>query len=131
MVLPLDQQHFLASLVLAEHHQQVLGAALLDGQPDRVAAAAGDLQQVVATLSGLLQRVQRGGRLAPALQLRLQRLGQGVAQQREACLRRGAVVDRALNSIIPSTRASTYGGAGGRPYGQQARRSGAFKLVSG
>lgn len=130
MVSPGDQQYFLASLAAAEHHTRELALALLDGPPDRVAAAATDMQQAATSLSGALQRVQQGGRVDAVLAQRLRRLAQHVAQQREACLRRGAIVDRALNSIVPSARASTYAGAGNGPYGQQVRRSGAFNQLS-
>ena len=75
-------------------------------------------------------RIAQRGRLdEPELKHRLRRLGQDLAMQREACLRRFAVVDRALNSMIPSTRANTYAGGAG-PYGRQARRSGAFGHIS-
>jgi predicted Abi (CAAX) family protease len=127
---PRDQQEFLQGLAIAEHSTQILAAALLAGQPDGVAAAAQGMQQSAQALSAALQGLQRrGSQVDPGLQHRLRRLGHDLAMQREACLRRAAVVDRAVVSLIPSARSSTYAGVTG-PYGQQARRSGAFKLMS-
>ena len=116
-------------LTLAEDRSRVLSAALLEGQADRVALASSDLQQVVEVLSGSLRQPAWRASLDGPAASRLRRLGQDLVQQREACLRRSALVDRALNSLLPSTRSTTYGG-GTTPYGQQARRSGAFKLIS-
>jgi len=129
MLQPGDMQLFLDALAEAERRTQGLASALLAGHPDLIASASQEVQQAAVALSGSLQVVQRRGSLALQLKQRLRRLGQDLAMQREACLRRSAVVDRALNSIIPSARPSTYAG-GARPYGQQARRSGAFTLIS-
>ena len=124
------KQNFLDCLGAAEKRAQALAAALLAGQADLVASASQDLQQATLALSASLQGLQQRGRLdEPELKHRLRRLGQDLAMQREACLRRFAVVDRALNSMIPSTRANTYAGGAG-PYGRQARRSGAFGHIS-
>jgi hypothetical protein len=126
---PSDTQKLLDCLRIAEKRAQVLSAVLLGGQPDLVAAAAHDVQQSALALSESLQGAQKRGALEPVLKQRLRRLGQELAMQREACMRRSAVVDRALNSIIPSSRPNTYSARTG-PYGQQARRSGAFNLIS-
>ena len=126
---PGDRQKLLECLRTAEKRAQVLSAALLEGQPELVAAAAQDMQQSAQALSASLHGVLQYGPLEPVLKQRLRRVGQVLAMQREACLRRAAVVDRALNSIIPSSRANTYSGGAG-PYGQQARRSGAFNLMA-
>jgi hypothetical protein len=123
-------QDFLQDLVTAEHHAHALSAALLAGHPEHVASAAHDSQRSALALTMALQALQRrGGQLTPECKRRLRRLGQDLAQQREACLRRGAVVDRALNSMLPCTRPTTYAGAAG-PYGQQARRTGAFRSMT-
>lgn len=116
-------------LTLAENRSRVLSDALLAGEPDQVAVASSGMQQVVQVLSDTLQQAHQRATLDGSSAARLRRLGQDLAQQRQACLRLGAVVDRSLNSLLPSTRANTYGGAN-TPYGQQARRTGAFKLIS-
>jgi hypothetical protein len=130
MVSSANNQQLLNGLAAAERCSQVLAAALLDGQPDRVAAAAVQMQHATTALSGALQLAQRGGNVDRALQQRLHRLGQDFALQREGCLRRSAFVDRALNSIIPSSRNTTYSGTAISPYGKQARSSGAFGRIS-
>ena len=116
-------------LTLAEKRSRLLSQALLAGEPDQVAVASSDVQQVVQVLSDTLQQAHQRAALDGGSAARLRRLGHDLALQREACLRHGAVVDRSLHSLLPSTRASTYGG-GNTPYGQQARRSGAFKLIA-
>ena len=131
MVSSADNQQLLKVLAAAERCSQVLAAALLDGQPDRVAASAVDMQHATTALSGALQGAQRGGgKVGQALQQRLRRLGQELVLQREACLRRSAFVDRSLNSIIPASRSMTYCGSVTSPYGKQARSSGAFGRIS-
>ncbi|MBL8335449.1 MAG: hypothetical protein JNM97_01635 [Rhodoferax sp.] len=116
-------------LALAEERSQRLSAALLAGAPDQTAVLSSDLHQVVQALNASLQTGAARASLDPRSRQRLRRLGQEMAQQREACLRRSAVVERSLNSIIPATRTTTYGG-GATPYGASARRSGAFKLIA-
>jgi len=116
-------------LALAEERSRCLSEALLAGEADPIAVASSELQQVVQVMSASLQKAAVRASLDGPSAQRLRRLGQELVQQREACLRRSAVVDRALHSIIPSSRSTTYGG-GATPYAQQARRTGAFKLIS-
>lgn len=116
-------------LALAEERSQRLSAALLAGAPDQTAVLSSDLHQVVQALNASLQTGAARASLDPRSRQRLRRLGQEMAQQREACLRRSAVVDRALQSLMPASQSATYGG-GATPYGQQARRTGAFKLFA-
>lgn len=117
------------ALALAEKSAGTLTEALLQGEAGQAEVAARALHQAAASLSEGLLGIRGGGSPA-ALELRrrLARIAQSLAMQREACARRGAVVDMALNAIVPATRASTYAGAG--PYGRSAKQSGAFKLLS-
>lgn len=117
-----------ATLALAERSVYAVSQALLQGQPDLVESATRDLQQASLTLSSVLQGLK--GKTSRDQQLR-QRLGKvvrGISMQREALLRRSAVVEMALHSMLPATRTPTYGGAA--PYSRYARQSGAFKLLS-
>jgi len=116
-------------LSLAETRSRAVSQALLTGEPDQLAVHSADLQQVVQVLSNSLQQAQVRAGLDSRARQRLRRLGQDLVQQREACLRRSAVVDRALQSLMPASQSATYGG-GATPYGQQARRTGAFKLFA-
>ena len=117
-------QHLEDSLCAAERCQAAVSHALLQGEPDLLQAAATEMQRAAQQVSALLQRAH-GAATEPALRLRLHAVAQAMAMQREACVRRLAVVQRSLHSIIPSTRPSTYGGV----VGAYARGSqgGAFK----
>lgn len=115
-----------AALDRAERSIGALSKALLLGQPDLVESAAADLQQAARFLS---VRLQGQPVLGPRLTARLRQVGQGITLQREACARRGAAVERALHSLMPGARPSTYAGVAGR-YTGNAKQSGAFKLLS-
>jgi len=126
-----------SALLEAENCASAVSEALLAGDADGLEAASRSLHQAALALSAMLQG-QRGR--PPADSAFKQRLGQVLAtlgMQREALLRRSAMVERSLNSIVPATRASTYGGAytgttagSARSYGHNAKQSGAFKLFS-
>ena len=118
----------LATLVMTERCADALSQALLSGEPDAIESATRDLHQASLVLSGVLQGRQGKAAQHPDFKKRLGKVMQGMAMQREALLRRSAVVERSLHSIVPATRASTYGGVA--PYGHNARQSGAFKLLS-
>lgn len=118
-----------ASLSLAEHCVAVVSQALLQGQPDRLEVAARELQDAARQLSAVLQGEQGKAALDQACRHRLAALAHGMAMHREACVRRLAVVERSLHSVIPSTRPSTYAGAVGA-YGRGGSWSGAFRAFS-
>lgn len=118
-----------ATLALTELCAGAVSKALLNAEPDVIESAARDLHRVSLSLAGLLQ--SRHGTAAQAADFK-QRLGQvlrDMALQREALLRRSAMVERSLHSIVPAARATTYAG-GATPYGRNARQSGAFKLLA-
>ena len=119
----------LASLVAAENCAHALSQALLAGDPARIEATSRELQQTALALSGLLQGARGKRANDPAFRQRLGRVLASLGMQREALLRRSAVVERSLHSIVPATRSSTYAGSA-RSYGHNARQTGAFKLLS-
>lgn len=119
----------LSALGVAETCASAVSKALLAGDPAAIEMASRELQQAALALSDLLQGLR--GKRANDQDFR-RRLGDVLASlgmQREALLRRSAVVECALHSIVPATRASTYAGSA-RSYGHNARQSGAFKLLS-
>ena len=126
-----------AALLEAENCVGAVSQALLTGDPDGLESASRSLHDAALALSAMLQG-QRGR--APTDAAFKKRLGQvllNLGMQREALLRRSAMVERSLNSIVPATRASTYGGTyagatagSARSYGHNAKQSGAFKLFS-
>ncbi len=119
----------LASLVAAENCASAVSKALLAGDPVRIETTSRDLQQAAIALTGLLQGPRSQRVSDPAVLQRLGRVLASLGMQREALLRRSAVVERSLHSIVPATRASTYAGSA-RSYGHNAKQSGAFKLLS-
>ena len=119
-----------AQTLLAEAKQEAVGLALVAGQPGVLEEAAAELQCAIAALTQTVEAVKREGPLAPALRQRLVQMSQRIAQHREACLRRGAVVERALLSVMPAASAGPVYGAGNNPYSRTSRQSGAFKVLS-
>ncbi|MCY7306018.1 MAG: hypothetical protein LH632_07700 [Rhodoferax sp.] len=126
--LPLDQLE--AALHECERCQQVVASTLLQGQPDLLAAAAAGLQAATCRVALLLPAVSREEGVNPKLRRRLLQAAQTLGMHREACLRRSGVVQRALHSILPTATGTTTYGSGTGLYGNQARQSGAFKVLS-
>ncbi len=115
----------------AEACQHAVGEALVDGQPGALEAAAAQLQAAIAALTEAVDSLKREGPLAPALRQRLVEMSQRLAAHREACLRRGALVDRSLQAVMPAAPSGpVYGAASSNPYSRASRQSGAFKVLS-
>ena len=121
---PLDH-----SMDLVEERAGALRGALLAGDAQGVATASAAMQQAVQVVAEQLQRVPAAAIRGTARQERLRALGRLLAEQREGCLRRGAVVERSLHSLIPATRGTTYGG-GATPYAQLGARTGAIRRLA-
>ena len=119
----------LASLVAAENCADAVSQALLAGDPAHIETTSRELQQAALALSGLLQGARGKRAMDTAFRQRLGHVLASLGMQREALLRRSAVVERSLHSIVPATRPSIYAGSA-RSYGHNARQSGAFKLLS-
>lgn len=119
-----------AQILAAQTKQEAVGLALVAGQPGVLEAAAAQLQAAVAALTQTVDAVKREGPLTPALRQSLMEMSQRVALHREACLRRGAVVERALLSVMPAAPSGPVYAAGNSPYSRAARQSGAFKVLS-
>ena len=119
-----------AQTLAAEAKQEAVGLALVAGQPGVLEVAAAELQAAIAALTQTVDAVKREGPLAPALRQRLVQMSQRIAQHREACLRRGAVVERALLSVMPAAPSGPVYATGSSPYSRTARQSGAFNVLS-
>ena len=119
-----------AQTLVAEAKQEAVGLALVAGQPGVLEAAAAELQAAIAALTQTVEAVKREGPIAPAVRQRLVEMSQRIALHREACLRRGAVVERALLSVLPAAPSGPVYAAGTSPYSRAARQSGAFKVLS-
>ena len=120
-----------ALALTAEARQHAVGMALVDGQPGVLEKAAAELQAAIAELTQTVEAVKREGPLAPALRQRLLDMSHRLAAHREACLRRGAMVERSLQSVLPAAPSGpVYAAGSNNPYSRSARQSGAFKVLS-
>jgi hypothetical protein len=119
-----------ATLARAESGLEAVASALLLGRPDAMESAARALHQAAVELTSVVSGMRGQPLQDPSLTKRIEAVSRGLVIWREACLRRCAVVERSLHSILPATRnASTYGGPAG-PYARNARQSGAFKVLT-
>ncbi len=105
--------------------------ALSGKNPDELTLASAGLQSLVLTLA---QSMRNGAlwRADPALALRLKQIAAALAAQRESLLRRSVLAERALATLIPSTRSETSSSGAGarRAYGGFGRQSGEFKVAA-
>ena len=114
-------------LARAEDSMLAVSHALVQGEPDLLEAASRELHQSAQSLSDVC--LAAPGMPDKGLKQRLLAVAQGMALQREACVRRLAVVERALHGVIPATRPSTYGTATG-PYTRDGQQSGLLRGFS-
>ncbi len=123
------------ALTHAEQALDTFSTALLNNLAEDAHAAAVQLQEATILLAQAVTAMRRASppqSLDTATARRLQVLNRLLAQQRETCLRRGGMVERALQAIVPAARSSTYGGgvaASGYARGQP-RQTGAFRVLS-
>lgn len=116
------------ALVQVELQFDVVSAALISGEPAALESASAGLRQVAIDFSGLLQGLAPAELAGKNLKLRLKKLAEGMAMQRESLIRRTVAVERTLHAIMPATRNATYTQTSG-PYGSSGRPTGAFKLL--
>ena len=121
--------HIEEALVEVELHFNDVSAALVSGEPLALAAASAALRQASLDLSALLQRLSPMDLQNASFKLRIKKIADGMASQRESLIRRTALVEMALNAIVPATQGTTYAQAVG-PYGSAGKQSGAFKYLA-
>jgi hypothetical protein len=120
------QSEILDALGQAERCVAATGQALLQDDPERVHAATRDLHDSAHALALALRSVNSGATLLLAsLRDRLVNVARDIGAQREALLRRSAMVERSLQALVPpsATQSSTYSGALGRYAGRAASAS--------
>ena len=116
-----------AALDQAERCVAATGAALLKGLPEQVQSATQELHDSAHALALVLRGAEGGtALLVGAVRERLVRVARDIAMQREALLRRSAMVERSLSSLVPQPPAATYAGALGR-YAGRAAASATFR----
>lgn len=106
-----------------------VAAALVSGEPLALATASAALRQSAMDLSALLQHQAPIDLKNKNLKLRLKRLADGMAAQRESLIRRTVLVERGLHAIVPATQSATYAQAAG-PYGSAGKQTGVFKYLA-
>ena len=106
-----------------------LSAALVSGEPVALESASAAMRQAGIDLSTLIPRLIPAERKNPQLTLRLKALADGLGERRASLLRRTALVERGLNTILPTTLGGTYTNSVG-VYGSSAKSSGALKRFS-
>lgn len=115
------QSGVLHALERAEHSVAATGQALIQGVAEQVHAAALELHDSTHALALALRGVDASSALGQAARERLVRVARDIARQREALLRRSAVVERSLQTLVPQrSQSSTYTGALGRYAGRAA-----------
>jgi hypothetical protein len=106
-----------------------VSAALVSGDPIALEASSVALRQAALEISALVQRLMPFERKNKELKLRLKKIATGMAMQRESLIRRTALVETALNAVVPATQNATYAQTTG-PYGSAGKQSGAFKYLA-
>ena len=116
-------------LDLLESQFNILAASLMDGRSDAFLSDGARLQRLAVEMVRMVQAVGHAEFNTPSRMQRIKILAGGMANVRESLARHMAYVDRALEIVVPATRdKSTY--ASGGVYGQPARQSGAFSVLS-
>lgn len=121
--------HLEKALTEVEGHFNDVSAALVSGEPQALCTASAALRQAAIDFSALLQRLTPIDLKHKELKPRLTQISHGMALQRESLLRRSALVEMALNTVMPSAPGATYAQTGGL-YASVARQSGAFKYLA-
>ena len=130
MALPAHIESVLAKVEICFND---VSAALVSGEPIALEAASAALRQAAIDFSGLFDGLADQDRNNPGLVARLAKIGSGLAAQRESLIRRTALVDLALNTLVPATRTGTYSKSAGPnngSYGSPVKQTGAFKVLS-
>lgn len=143
MALIQAQSEMHSALDQAERSVAATGRALLTGDADQVRSATRDLHDSAHALARVLRGVDSQSALdahepsrgawpsqhrGRSVHDRLVQVARDISMQREALLRRSAVVDRAVQSLLPQLQPSTYTGALGR-YAGRALPGSAFRTV--
>lgn len=99
-------------LALIELQCQAVAAAVTSGEPQALEAASQALRQAAVDFSDFMERTGAAAQAGPQLRLRLKKIATQLGMQREALLRRSAVIERGLHALVPSTQKTTYAPAG-------------------
>ncbi len=119
-----------AALAAIEHQLHTLTAGVQRQDPQSVLQAAGVLQQDCVDFMQQLQNASpQSLRVSKPVVQRLRAISLELGRVREHLLRSSAYVDKALQVVLATEPASTYGNATSR-YAAVARQSGAFRVLA-
>jgi hypothetical protein len=118
-----------AALQHIEKQFNDLSAALVSGEPIALESASAAMRQAGMDMSALLQRLTPAERKNKHLTVRLKALADGLGERRALLLRRIALVERELSTILPANQGSTYTNAS-VTYGSPDKSVSAFKRFS-
>lgn len=121
--------HVEKSLSDVELRFNEVAQALVSGEPIALEAASAVLRQAAIDFSVLLQALSPQERKDKDLTLRLKKIAESTAALKDGLFRRAALVEMALNAVVPATQKTTYAKAIG-PYGSPGKQSGAFKYLA-
>jgi hypothetical protein len=112
-----------------ERRFNAVAAALVSGEPVALEATSTVLRQAAIDFSSLLQSLSPAERKDKDLTLRLKAIAEGTAILKDGLFRRAAIVDMALNAVVPATQNATYAKTSS-PYGSPGKQTGAFKYLA-
>ena len=118
-----------AALQHIEKQLEGLSAALVSGEPVALESASAAMRQAGIDLSNLIQKVTPDERKNPQIAFRLKSFAESLGERRASLLRRSALVERKLNTILPATQGNTYANSSG-VYGSAAKSPSAIKRFS-
>lgn len=110
--------------------EQQFGAvatALRDGDPSQLESLSSQLQQMTIDFARELEAFSAVSGISATQLRRAKALSQGFPVLRESLLRRQALVDQALQVVVPATQTPTYGAPVASPYGAGPKASGRFQ----
>ncbi len=104
-------------------------AHLAQGNVSEMEAACKALQNAMMAWSQMRSQWLKTQSASPQLKLRLEATRVGIAQVRETLARRAAGVQRALQILLPSGSAATYG-RGAAAFGSSSKSEASFTSLS-
>ncbi len=123
---PVDLEKSLTSI---ESLIQQISETLVVGDPVALAMASTHLRQAAVELSNMLPRFDPLTLKNASLKLRLTQISINLASRRENMLRQSGLVERALNTLVPASKTTTYSKAAGL-YGAPGKSSGTFNFIA-
>lgn len=104
-----------------------VAAALRDGDTSQLESLSSQLQQMTVEFARELEAFSATSGISSTQLRRAKALSQGFPVLRESLMRRQALVDQALQVVVPATQNQTYAAPTASPYGAGPKASGRFQ----